>query len=906
MPRQIDSTPGNLVVNHNPLTQLSVTADQITQLFSNPVKATVEAIEMWVNEVLAAIDQVTGLDLQALADALESIDFSSPEAFFSSFLAALISLGGMLASDVQGIIDAILKALGFPPGSGTLTDIENFFGNLLKMLGLPNLATAVFDIVGAITTFITTILKPTNLIAMLVHDAETSGGVTGFIPLENLAMDAIAAVVGGAQQLIDAILSAVGFPPGSGLASDVDNLFTNLLAMLGNPNLLAGFDPIKAAEQALQNTFTPAGALSTFTQIPAHLFAHLAPGAASSNLLPDPGFDDATALFGQSTWTWSTDGRTKAGSVWTVMAGVQSQLVGVPIAAAASDVISLGVYTKWTGVTAAAGTAIVLACNAYTAAGALIADPTNRIVAAITAPTTNSTTYTGADANGWVGLAGGYQTPAGTAYVRICLEAENTIRAGNVGFDDTSLTQTGGILDAAILKNIENIPQLLASSVQGFQGLQDIESTFAHMFDGMASALGLTPVSGTSTSQTFSLAQQVAQAAALAQQILGIRNNKPTASGADPTSEAMISLGHFSVAGALQSTSVAAGNALGQTFRAAEAAVKGFVEFLASGSSVTNIFVNVYAVNPTTHAKTALWNSSNIASLITSTMGYIKVAIPPGVQPSINAGDNLLIEIVNNGSAALSVVSKNTGLPNHPSDFPPNKATTRSIAGTGGASPATLTDAQVTYSATAPYINFGMSSTPAGYTPIQRQDFPSSGIYTLPTAGKVNGVLYDLIGLGGGGGGGSAQGIVKGGGAQNGNWNETTYVYGADVNATGFPVIPTGTTTLTVTLGAAGTPGAASFGGGSNGGPGGNTTITGTGVPTLTATGGAGGTAGGGGTPGASPGAITYNGVQYFGGSAVGLGQNGSAPGGGGGGGDGFSGGANGAAGFASITARQP
>src|SRR5436305_2775456 len=69
------------------------------------------------------------------------------------------------------------------------------------------------------------------------------------------------------------------------------DLGADFRALLGNPLWGGIFDPIVAAEQWLESVLTPAGALSSSTQIPAHLFGSLSPGNASANLLPDGGFD---------------------------------------------------------------------------------------------------------------------------------------------------------------------------------------------------------------------------------------------------------------------------------------------------------------------------------------------------------------------------------------------------------------------------------------------------------------------------------------------------------------------------------------------------------------------------------------------------------------------------------------
>lgn len=81
MPRQIDLFPQNLQVTNDPNNQISVTAAQINNL-KDQIPAALEAAEkLFLNNVLTAIDQATGLDLvDWLADA---------QAFFNSISASL-------------------------------------------------------------------------------------------------------------------------------------------------------------------------------------------------------------------------------------------------------------------------------------------------------------------------------------------------------------------------------------------------------------------------------------------------------------------------------------------------------------------------------------------------------------------------------------------------------------------------------------------------------------------------------------------------------------------------------------------------------------------------------------------------------------------------------------------------
>lgn len=844
-----------------------------------------------LNELFSALG-ITGTDLGPLGQALAPIVklFSGIDiAKFGNaieFITDAIDPFIVQLTAIINFIDSILAVLGYDGGTvvnSPLGDTTLPFNNLLSFLADINFGSPDFDPIAAAVQFIENVLSPTGLLTTVTSIIQGLFGIPG------------------------------------GDQSTLTMLGSNLMALLGLPDLnmpTGSFDPITAAEQMLQGVLTPAGALSTFTQLPSHLFGNLNTGSASSNLLPDGSFDDQSSLHGQGLWNWSSAGRTKPGSASTTAAGVLRPLIGVPIHAIAADITQVSAYVKWSGVTASAGSAIVLAVNAYDANDTPISDPANRVVAAITTPGASSIGHAGADANGWVPLVGEYQAPAGTAYLRISPEVESIVTAGTVWFDDCVQTLQTGLVDASVLKNIENIPELLITSVQGFAGLLDLANTWQHMVDGLGSAYHPTgSVSGIDFTDLFSLAQGSTQNAITALEkaientlVLGNRTNKPTSAGVNPTSEAMMTLGHFSSSGSMTTTSVAAGTAISQMFRAGESAVKGFFEFLAAGTGVTNIFVNIYHVDPTTKVRTALWNSGNIASQIPTSLGYVRALIPGGSQPSIAASDNLQLEIVNNGSAALTVVTKSTGAPNHPTDFPTNVGATRTLSGTGGASPSTLTDAQVVYSSTVPYVNLGISNVPADYHAPESFPYTTPGTFSLVLPSWLTaGDLVDLIGIGGGGGGGGSQFYLTGQGGGGAAWGATTLTVGTHIKIG---------STLTIVVGAGGAYGSA----GNAGGNGGLTTVTyvdpSNNPHTITI--GAAGPYGGPGIShnGANPNSTssgaapspqneTYNGITYFGGGTVSSGNNGAAPGGGGGGAVPYGGGYVGGRGELTVVGRQ-
>ena len=172
---------------------------------------------------------------------------------------------------IQDLIDAILKTVwpGYVPGSGLVDDVFNYFTDLLKMFTHmdvtdPNwwldLASGAFDPAAATVQFIMSVLLPaqnpldplglTHLLAPLVPigSAGLNFPVVGHVPMANLAVDlisdAVGAIIGNAQEIIDAILSSLaaipGFPvfaPGTGVPADITDYFTDIVKILGLPPL---------------------------------------------------------------------------------------------------------------------------------------------------------------------------------------------------------------------------------------------------------------------------------------------------------------------------------------------------------------------------------------------------------------------------------------------------------------------------------------------------------------------------------------------------------------------------------------------------------------------------------------------------------------------------------------------
>jgi hypothetical protein len=207
---------------------------------------------------------------------------------------------------LQAIVDKIIGSL-FPGVDITTLNADwskltSMFSNLWTFLGELNPLDPNFDPVGAIVTFIEDMLKPSNLLATLVSDATHSGGVTGFIPLENLALDLIAGGTEAVQSLIDAIMNAFGFGAGTASYDEVQKLFGFFYAFLGNPSgwLSDLTDAGASIINFIEHQLMPTNLLTGFDMFMLHWRTGL-------NLVLDPSFETTLVWPGAIMGTQSTD-----------------------------------------------------------------------------------------------------------------------------------------------------------------------------------------------------------------------------------------------------------------------------------------------------------------------------------------------------------------------------------------------------------------------------------------------------------------------------------------------------------------------------------------------------------------------------------------------------------------------
>lgn len=772
---------------------------------------------------------------------------------------------------------------------------------------------------------IQSIFAPIRALVNVFEDIDTSSPEAFITSL----IDAL--VNGGLDAVMD--WAAIGqrlFGIGGLDETGVGSAGAQLMSLLGNPQLGGGsFNPITAGANMLRSVLTPAGALSTQTQVPAHLLGLFAPGNIT-NLLPDGGFDAPDSLAGNLLWEHDAAvGRTTPlGSARTTANGTIKRLIGVPIGASAGGSIELGTWATWTGLTAT-GNAIALCAQAYDLNGNLVSGSYST-VAWIASPPAASTSYTGAPLqqppipahqSGWVRMTGTYECPAGTAFVRPCLEVRATATAGTVWFDDCSMmvSEGTGIIDAGWLGNWGGLGEgiIPGEKMNGIQGIANMLLAQQNTIDGLFNAwTGDSPVADVPLGNLFELGQTMAvnafQALLLGfgnNAILANQTNKPApTAGLQSSGESNFTPAAMPNGTTTPTTTLAAGNAIAGWVRIGQHSNKGFVDFVAQkpvSAPNTGYYLNLYQEDLTTGAKTRVWASPDIAATITAGTGtgiipWVQVLIPDDVV--VEPSQVLWAEIVAQ-SAPLTVGIRQIPVANHATARPKNYGGSRATAALG-AQPTSMAESGMTYSGTAPMLSIGIAEVPADYhlPELWTQNTAGSNTYTIPVFARTAGATFDVTILGGGGGGQANYGTLTwytGGNA--GQFRTRQLVYGVD--------IPLGATSFTIYVGAKGESAGAYW---NNGHAGESSYLQYNhptlGTQTLTAPGGAGGGNGGtSGTNGKSPGTTMDTGGQTrFGGGEVGGNATGNPPGGGGGGAGPYQVGGDGAPGAAWVLASMP
>lgn len=441
-------------------------------------------------------------------------------------------------------------------------------------------------------------------------------------------------------------------------------------------------------------------------------------------------------------------------------------------------------------------------------------------------------------------------------------------------FNAINATALTGVPTSWVQNAVQNIPFV---NVLGLGGPTNLGLSLQSTWDNLIS--GLLGVSGTGTglSDLFNIAQEISSRATLglfSWDILGIRTNKPFWSGLLPTSTSTFPLTQVAAGAAAPTVSVTASVARTGFHRFAESMSLGVVSWLGGGNtSITDMRVNLWQVDPVSGDETLVHASANIIGDVSGTTGWNTYELPDPL--AVEASDVLGAEIeVRTGAGTHSLVAQATWLPDHPTVHPKRMAATRNPG--GAAPPDTIDSGDVTYTGDVPWIEFGISTGATGdaHEPTLTQ-LTAVGTYTTPIPSWAD--FLDVVCLGGGGGGHSGGSWpIYGEGGDAGDWASDTWERGVDFDDA--------VTTVSITIGAAASGGTSAIGD-NNGHTGADAVASITGH-TVTGGGGTGGNQFFGTASGDAAGNLTYNDVIYYGGGTQNsYGADGTPYGGGGGGG---------------------
>lgn len=339
-----------------------------------------------------------------------------------------------------------------------------------------------FSIVGAMLSGLESRTEE-NVRAELESEVKTDPTLTNF---SNKVFSGINPALGIVAGIIEAMLrKIIGSIPIIGPIADewvgelLDQLevfYTNLGGFLGSIDFTSpDFNPVEAVNQFVNLMLLPLNLLlgpnspissgQLFGQIPTNLFGIIPAntiGATNPNLLTNPAFDGSISVLGGTVWSWDDDdGRTTPGSVRTTANGTNKVLLSNGVNVLPGQVLSPSVWVKSSGY-AGTGTPIKMSIRAYG-----------------TSPSTTDIESTAGPGSTWFELNGTYTVPEGVSQVKIRLSVGATATAGDIWFDDATLTRGGngpfdGLLDLFGLGGLDDLLGGLDANTKWTQVIQDI------------------------------------------------------------------------------------------------------------------------------------------------------------------------------------------------------------------------------------------------------------------------------------------------------------------------------------------------------------------------------------------------------------------------------------------------
>lgn len=368
----------------------------------------------------------------------------------------------------------------------------------------------------------------------------------------------------------------------------------------------------------------------------------LNPAQLAQNLWPLGIFPDADSITGSGVWVFDPDVTRTAdssGSLTVTADGTFKAIHGVPTTVVAGQQVEPSVFVQWDGYVGTTAP-IQLQIKQYLRVG-----DTVTYVGAVTVAALGPTTPSG----GWAELTGTYTAPTDGSVneIRGRLVVTEAATAGLFHFDDAAaknklltdwvsglpqslqdlLARIQALINTAtnvltggnsLTNTLEDLAEALGlippDNVQGAGGPATIFGSIFGVIDAFLSgSVGQPGSTGGSLADVTNVAGQVASNAYLggqAWQIANILNNTPVARGMLPTGRANYDI---TSANTFLATSQAA--ALSASFAMLQAMPIGVISWYGYGSSgITEFYINIRKVNPTTGARDLVYHSGNIVA----------------------------------------------------------------------------------------------------------------------------------------------------------------------------------------------------------------------------------------------------------------------------------------------------
>jgi hypothetical protein len=657
MPRQIDLFPQNLQVANNPNNQISVTSAQIANLNAQIPAALAAAETAFINSVLTAIDQATGLDLAAWATELEGL-FTGSTNVLTAFTTAATNAWNNWVATLNNLEQESVAS--FTSWLQTLLEPNSPLNasNLWGLIPTKSVGAVAATAVNSTTPNLLTNPDFQAAISLSPGGQWTWDSTVYYTPPSGDTAPGAAKVVanGTAQGLRSNPISVSG---GQVLALSA-NILTSGLTYTGTPielDVITFLGNTQVAVTPVVTSAAPTGATTSWVNPPSGSVA----GTLTGNFpVPSSGVDGVKVRL-------ALDSTATAGSVW--FGAVSATLSGGLIASIQNDLSTLqsdsnasnaafstflqSVLSDITGYTSWSTfiTAVESAWNTYTTTVSGLASNEiftiqqlinsllgiNTSTGQMSAANVSSSSSGGSSlANDWTTfwdwLTGTTSNPAATTGTQVQASA---------------VTGAGG--QANIVTALETTWDQL---VQAFTG----GTTTGNSLGQLANA-------AQSTSSTASNAQMTAQAATMVQAQQATA--KPGYMAIDATMDAVFPLSHMIAAPTYNNVTQTA-STMG-FIRIPDNISKLSVAWLGSYTgTLSGLYINVYSMNTSTGVLTNVIAGSNYISSVGNTYQWIYYNLPSALVAA--PGDVYAVEMVVTGSGTYSLM----GLAN--STFPANTA----------------------------------------------------------------------------------------------------------------------------------------------------------------------------------------------------------------------------------------